>query len=101
MSTFGAAGRPAHPGASLRKTLEQLERPLADIARLLGLSRQTLYEILGAKQSVTPSVALRVGKLTATSPKMWLDLQQAYDLQAARVRDADLLEKVPVLAERW
>jgi DNA-binding XRE family transcriptional regulator len=35
----------------------------AEIARLLGISRQTLYDILNLKQPVTPAVAVRLGKL--------------------------------------
>jgi len=95
------AETPVHPGKSLKRALEQLERPLAEVARLLGLSRQTLYELFGEKQCLTPQVALRIAKLTATSAKEWLDLQQAYDLHEARVEDADLLVRVPVLGERW
>jgi addiction module HigA family antidote len=92
---------PAHPGALLRKRLTQLGQPTAAIARLLGLSRQTLYEILAEKQCVTPRVALRLAKLTASSAEMWLDLQQKYDLALARRDDGDLVKNVPVLDEGW
>ncbi len=92
---------PVHPGKVLEKRLLQLDRPTAEIARLLRLSRQTIYELYAAKQSLTPSVALRVAKLTATSAEMWLDMQQAYDLAAARMTDREILQNVPVLEERW
>ena len=55
--------RPVHPGEILREdVLPALGLPKAEIARLLGISRQTLYEILHEKQPVTPAMALRVGK---------------------------------------
>lgn len=92
---------PAHPGSLLRATLEHLDCTKAAAARLLGLSRQTLYEIIGEKQAITPSVALRVAKLTGTSPEKWLDMQQVHDLAVARVYCRSFLQKVPQLEERW
>ena len=101
MSTTKCGEVPVHPGKVLEKRLLQLDRPTAEIARMLSLSRQTLYELFAANQSLTPSVALRVAKLTATSAEMWLDIQQAYDLAAARATDGEILQNVPVLEERW
>lgn len=92
---------PTHPGSLLRATLERLNCTKAAAARLLGLSRQTLYEILAGKQAITPSVALRVAKLTGTRPEKWLDMQQKRDLAVARVYCRSLLQKVPQLEERW
>ncbi len=68
---------------------------------MLGLSRQTLHEIMAGKQAITPGVALRIAKLTGTSAEMWLNLQQAHDLAIARFKSRELLTKVPSLEERW
>ena len=92
---------PTHPGSLLRAALEHLDCTKAAAARLLGMSRQTLYEIIGEKQAITPSVALRVAKLTGTRPEKWLDMQQAHDLAVARAQYRSLVEKVPQLEERW
>ncbi len=92
---------PQHPGSLLEVTLEHLDCTKAAAARLLRLSRQTLYEIIGEKQAITPSVALRVAKLTGTRPEKWLDMQQAHDLALARAKSRKLLENVPQLEERW
>jgi addiction module HigA family antidote len=44
-----------HPGELLREEiLPALNRSKTEIARLLGVSRQTLYDILDEKQPVTP-----------------------------------------------
>src|ERR1700741_636300 len=73
---------PTHPGELLREdVLPALNKPKAVIARLLEVSRQTLYDILAEKQDITPAMALRIGKLTGTSPEMWLNMQQSYDLR--------------------
>jgi addiction module HigA family antidote len=55
---------PAHPGELLREVvIPATGRSKTDIARLLKLSRQTLYDVLGARQPVTPQIAVRLGKL--------------------------------------
>ena len=92
---------PDHPGIILKQALQALNLPKARIARMLILSRQCLHEILAGNQSITPSVSLRVAKLTGTRPEMWLDLQQAYDLALARSKCGHLLHKVSPLEERW
>lgn len=96
-----SASLPPHPGSLLLTTLDHLNCTRAVAARLLGLSRQTLYEITGEKQAITPSVALRVAELTGTAPEKRLDMQQVHDLAVARVYCRSLLQKVPQLEERW
>jgi addiction module HigA family antidote len=72
--------RPVHPGEHLREdVLPTLGRLKAEIARLLGVSKQTLYGILNEKQPVTAPMALRIGKLCGGGGRIWLALQQAYD----------------------
>lgn len=93
--------RAIHPGASLRRDLEQLGRSKTVLSRLLGISRQTLHEILAEKQSITPRVALRIAKLTGTPAEKWLNMQLAYDLAVARSQCRELLKEVPMLDERW
>jgi antitoxin HigA-1 len=76
---------PTHPGEVLREIcLPQLGLPKTEIADHLGISRQTLYELLGEKQPVTPQMAVRLGKLIGNGPLIWLNLQTAYDLWQAR-----------------
>ena len=75
---------PMHPGQLLREEiLPALNRPKTQIAKLLGVSRQTLYDLLEENQPVTPIMALRLGKLCGNGPDLWLNLQRRYDLQRA------------------
>jgi addiction module HigA family antidote len=58
-----------HPGQLLREEiLPALNRPETQIAKLLGVSRQTLYDLLEERQPVTPIMALRLGKLCGNGP---------------------------------
>jgi len=93
--------RPVHPGELLREdVLPALGLPKAEIARLLGISRQTLYDLLQEKQPVTPAMALRVGKLCGNGPDMWLNMQHIYDLKKAEAEIGDQIAAIPTLTAR-
>ena len=90
---------PAHPGAVLREdVLPALDKTKTEIATLLGVSRQTLYDILAEKQPVTPAMALRLGKLLGNGPEVWLNMQRKYDLHAAERELAKEIAKIPTLS---
>jgi addiction module HigA family antidote len=89
---------PMHPGELLREEiLPALDRPKTEIAKLLGVSRQTLYDILDEKQPVTPTMALRLGKLCGNGPDLWLNLQKRYDLQRAEQELGEKINAIPTL----
>src|SRR5579872_4449788 len=92
-------GLPAtHPGAILREdVLPALGRPKTEIARLLGISRQQLYDILDQKKPVTVETALRLGKLFGNGPSLWINLQQAWDLERAEAALEAQLAEIPTL----
>lgn len=90
---------PTHPGELLREdVLPALGRPKTEIARLLGISRQTLYDILEEKQPVTPAMALRIAKLLGSTPESWLNMQRDYDLRRAEREMASVLDAIPTLS---
>lgn len=81
--------RPSHPGAILREHhLVPLDLTIADAAARLGVSRKTLSKVVNGRGSVTPEMALRLARAFDTTPHLWLNLQQAYDLWHAE-RDSD------------
>ena len=89
---------PMHPGELLREEiLPALDRPKTEIAKLLGVSRQTLYDVLAEKQPVTPGMALRLGKLCGNGPDLWLNLQKRYDLDRAQQELGEKIKKIPTL----
>ena len=71
---------PSHPGELLAEVvIPATGKSKAEIARLLRISRQTLYDILNRKQPVTPAVAVRLGKLFGDGAGVWIRMQAAYD----------------------
>ncbi len=97
MACCGMA-HPQYPGAILREdVIPALGRPKSEIARLLRISRRSLYDILEGKQPITPQMALRIGKLCGNGAEVWLAMQRAYDLSVAADEIADDLAQIPTL----
>ena len=93
-----AARRLTHPGEIWREdVIPALEQPITKIAEMLGVSRQTLHQVLGEKRPVTTDLALRFAKLTGTSAGLWLRMQLAHDLAAAERGMAEQLAGIPEL----
>jgi len=80
---------PVHPGEILREdVLPALGLSIVEAAGLLGVTRQTLHRIIARRdpRPVTPEMAVRLGKLCGNGPRLWLNLQTAYDLWKAERR---------------
>jgi addiction module HigA family antidote len=78
---------PPHPGGIVRRQcLEPLELSVTEAAKGLGVTRQTLSDLLNEKAGVSVDMAIRLSKAFGSSPETWLGLQTAYDLAQARGR---------------
>jgi addiction module HigA family antidote len=88
-----------HPGALLREdVLPALGiKDKTKIAKLLGVTRQTLHKILAEKQPVTAPMALRLGKLCGNGPALWMNLQRDVDLWKQGRRLSKTIERIPTL----
>ena len=73
--------KPTHPGEVLREdVLQALEMSQTEFAKRLGVSRLSVSELLLEKRALSPDMAVRIGKLTNTTPESWLRMQAALDL---------------------
>ena len=73
-----------HPGELIREDmLPALGVSKTELAQSLGISRQTLYDILNERQPVTAEMAVRFGKLFGNGPHFWVNTQRAFDLAIA------------------
>jgi addiction module HigA family antidote len=71
---------PTHPGEILREDLiPSVKKSKTEIAGLLGISRQHLHDILEEKSAISPTVAVKIGKLFGGGPGIWVRMQAAYD----------------------
>jgi addiction module HigA family antidote len=73
--------RPTHPGEMLREDfLPDYGLTVSKLARAIGVSRQSVNELLRGRRAVSPEMALRLAKLFGNSPEFWLNAQRAVDL---------------------
>ncbi len=90
--------QPSHPGEALREDIfPALGLSVAEAAGTLGVSRQMLHRVLAERASVTPEMAVRLGKLCGDGPRIWLAMQQAHDLWRAERALADEVARIPTL----
>jgi addiction module HigA family antidote len=87
---------PAHPGEVLVEDfLKHFKISQVELAERIGVPFQRVNAIVKGRRSITPDTALRFGKVFATSPDLWLNLQQAWDLyHAQHAPEAKTIAKV-------
>ncbi len=75
---------PPHPGEILNELfLKENGLSISKTATNIGMSRQSLSELVNGKNGITAQTALRLAKAFNTSPRYWMNLQNAYDLYKA------------------
>ena len=80
--------KPVHPGHLFKEeVLVPLGFTLTQAAIDLGISRKTLSELLNGRSSLSPEMAIRIGKATRTSPESWLNMQIKLDLWEAEKKN--------------
>ena len=73
--------RPTHAGEMLREDfMPDYSLTVAGLAQALGVSRQSINELLLGRRAVSPEMALRLARLFSNSPEFWLNAQRAVDL---------------------
>ncbi|ETW94235.1 MAG: XRE family transcriptional regulator [Candidatus Entotheonella factor] len=84
-----------HPGEFLADELQELEMTAAELARLLQVPANRISQIIAGKRGITADTALRLGHYFGTGPTIWLNLQQAYDLDMARQQAGPDIDRIP------
>jgi len=88
---------PPHPGLHVRHDcLDALHLSVTEGAKVLGVTRQALNNIVNGKSGISPEMAIRLSKAFGGSPAVWLKMQMDYDLAQAE-KDADKIKVRRVL----
>ena len=85
---------PIHPGEHLVDELEEIGINGNELAKLIGLPHNRVYQILREQRSITASTALRLGKFFNVDPEFWMNLQRKYDLEVAKKTEGDDLKGI-------
>jgi addiction module HigA family antidote len=82
---------PPHPGRTIANAcLEPLGLTVTAGARVLGVTRPTLSNVINGKAGISPEMAIRLEKAFGSTADAWLRMQAAYDLAQARKREKDI-----------
>ena len=72
---------PPHPGVIVKKALiDGANLNITEAAEVLGIGRVSLSKIINGRSGISPEMAVRLSIALNTSSKMWLSMQDAYDL---------------------
>ena len=72
---------PPHPGLSIKPDcLEPLGLSVTEGAKVLGVTRQALSNVINGRAGISAEMATRLSKAFGGTPHVWLRMQIAYDL---------------------
>ena len=82
---------PPHPGRVVRiSCLEPLGLTVTEGAKVLGVSRQALSNLVNERARISTVMAIRLAKAFGSTTETWIRLQAAYDVAKAREREEEI-----------
>ena len=82
---------PVHPGRIVREDcLEPLGLSVTEAAKVLGVTRQALNNVVNEKSAISPEMAIRLSKAFGSTAETWVRMQAAFDLAVAMKGAADI-----------
>jgi antitoxin HigA-1 len=88
-----AVKNPPHPGLSVKRDcLDPLGLTVTAAAKLLGVTRQTLHDLVHARRGISPEMASRLDLVFGGGADTWLRMQTTYDLDKARLIAKDRIK---------
>lgn len=87
--------RPVHPGEILRDEFEALSLSANALAKELDVPVNRMRAILHGQRGVTANTALRLARYFGTTPQVWLNLQETYELRRTEIESSrEITERV-------
>ena len=90
---------PIHPGKFLADELEALDMSAPELAEVLHVPANRIYQILKGQRALTADTALRLSQWLGTSAEMWLNLQKLYELRLAEQQEGEKIKRTIVRRE--
>lgn len=85
---------PPHPGTVVRVScLEPFGLNVTDGAKVLGVSRQALSNLVNGRARMSSEMAIRLAKAFGSTTETWIRLQTAYDVVQAQAREVEITVK--------
>src|SRR6056297_1472223 len=91
--------RTFHPGEDLKDELEARDMSQAELAKLLGMKKSQLNEIIRGKRNMSADIALLLEEVLGISAEFWVNAQKQYELKKARIKKKTTKQKDAI--EKW
>lgn len=91
---------PIHPGEVLAGELEELNMTAAELARILHVPANRLYQLIAGKRAMTADTALRLQQWLGVEAAFWMNLQRSYELDIAAEKIGDEIKRTIVPLQR-
>lgn len=82
-----------HPGEFLEEILEEYNLSQIELAERIGISPKVINEIIRGKNPITRPTAFKLSKIFPMSADYWVNLQQSYENDKARIEEKERIEK--------
>ncbi len=93
------ARNPIHPGRFLADELDALGMNVPQVAEVLHVPANHIYQLLKGQRALTADTALRLSQWLGTSAELWLNLQKIYELRLAEQESGERIKKTIVRRE--
>lgn len=85
--------RPIHPGEILREEMEELGLSANMLASILNVPANRICAILNGERSISADSALRLARYFGTTPEFWMNLQIAFDIKTAQLKNSEEINR--------
>ncbi len=90
---------PIHPGKFLADELEVLDLSVPQVAEILHVPANRIYQILKGQRALTADTALRLSQWLGTSAEMWINLEKLYELRLAERLAGEKIKRTVIRRE--
>ncbi|MBD2437360.1 HigA family addiction module antitoxin [Nostoc sp. FACHB-110] len=84
---------PIHPGEILADEINELGISASELARLLGVQKNRITQIINGERGITANTALRLARYFGNSAEFWMNLQKNYELRLAEQQTGKEIEE--------
>ena len=89
-------GSVMHPGQLLKDELDTRDMKQIDLARVLGIAKNVMSEIINGKRNLTPELAVRLEEALGIKAEFWMKYQMAYEIDKIRIKNQKAVQKANI-----
>ena len=87
--------RPIHAGEIFREEfMKPMNLTINALALALNVPATRIHAIVNEKRGISVDTALRLAKYFETSPQLWLNLQNNYEIKTTAIKEKKTLERI-------